>query len=552
MDRSARETEGHLGPGLGWLMAGRFILAAIIAAAVVIRARGQLPETGVLVTLMAAGGLSLVCLALLETHLVRVSAAFAFFQVALDICLISVLVYFTAGVGSSLVFLYTLSILAAGLLLSGWQSLIFASQATILLSGVTIAQFLMRPSLGLGLGLGVDVRTLVAFLLLQTSAFYVVAVLSSVLSARLAAAKILTGEILENMTEGLLVLDSSGRVVFTNGSLRSLFPVGLLTRGKTCEEIFPGEELAGVREALRSGGSAELPQTRTSPPVRIRTSRILTQSGTDRGLVAVFQDISLERRAHDAQLSAERARSVGELAAAIAHELRNPIASIRGASQELKESVPRGTQDRELFDIIMKESDRLERIISEFLNFARIRPSHRADCDVARVVRDVADALRRQTGEKKIDVVVKLPERLPAYADAEQLRQVFLNLGANAVQAINYRGRVAFTGAARTHGQFIAETGGAGVPGVEVAVADDGTGISEEDVPRIFDPFFTTKQGGTGMGLAIVNRIVLSHKGEISVETKSGKGSTFRVWLPAGPPGPGELIEKRADTDRTR
>jgi two-component system sensor histidine kinase HydH len=222
----------------------------------------------------------------------------------------------------------------------------------------------------------------------------------------------------------------------------------------------------------------------------------------------------------------ERLSSLGQMAAGLAHEIRNPLGSIQGAAEMLGDRAPAGTREGELFDVLRKESLRLGAVVNDFLGFARPRPPELAPVDVAAAVERAAAQMELDASARGVSIARSVEAGLPVLqADEGQLHQVLLNLLMNAIAASTDGGRVEIS-AARTHRD--------GVPCVALRVHDTGAGIPEDVLPRIFDPFFTTRESGTGLGLSISHGIVREHGGWIDAKSRPFGGTTISVILPAG------------------
>jgi len=218
---------------------------------------------------------------------------------------------------------------------------------------------------------------------------------------------------------------------------------------------------------------------------------------------------------------ADRLSALGELSAGLAHEIRNPLGSIRGTAEILRDGVAPDDPKREFTAILVREVERLNRVVQDFLDFARPAPPDHARIDLNAALNEVLTLTARQAERSNIVVDFSAGDLPEVAADVEQLKQVFLNLILNAIQAMPSGGRLA-----------ISSRSGPG--GVELRFRDTGLGIVEEDLERVFSPFFTTRRDGTGLGLAITSRIVRSHGGSIEVSSEPGQGSEFRIQLPAG------------------
>jgi signal transduction histidine kinase len=277
-------------------------------------------------------------------------------------------------------------------------------------------------------------------------------------------------------------------------------------------------------------------------PLAVRINPIVdvdTRSKAD-GLILALDDISAEKKMEEFLKHRQRIETMGHISATIAHEIRNPLASIRGAVQEIGRSIEIPESKKVLLEIVLSESDRLDQIITDFLRFARMRPPKLMSTDLGRLLSDVKLLLASRPESHDIKITLSGDEGEPFNADPEQLRQVFLNLGVNALQALGERPlrelamRVKVCNLHNAPGisqQITSER--VNRPGVLVELQDTGAGIPPEVAAQIFEPFFTTKTAGTGLGLAIVERIIQSHEGLILLDSKVGEGSVFRVWLPS-------------------
>jgi signal transduction histidine kinase len=234
------------------------------------------------------------------------------------------------------------------------------------------------------------------------------------------------------------------------------------------------------------------------------------------------------QRAHDSEmLQAEHLATMGELAAGVAHEIRNPLAGIAGAIEIMTKDFPEDHPDREILEDLRQEVRRIEKVLNDMLAYARPKPPQFGRADLKDIFARTLHLARQQTGSKNIEFSTQVPPDLPAFRmDTEQLHQVLLNLVLNGIQAIEHEGKV--TIAAR-----INAPGGPGQADmVEISVSDSGVGIPTESLERIFRPFYTTKRGGTGLGLSLCRRIIRQHGGKLGVESKPGKGSRFIIQLP--------------------
>lgn len=220
----------------------------------------------------------------------------------------------------------------------------------------------------------------------------------------------------------------------------------------------------------------------------------------------------------------ERLSSLGQMAAGLAHEIRNPLGSIQGAAELLGDDAPAGSKKRELFDVLQKESRRLGGVVDDFLTFARPRPLTLAPVEIAAVIERSVSQMQIDANARSIKIDTKLDPQLPRIdADAEQLHQVLLNLLLNALAASPDHARIEVSAARTSHDSLTA---------VAITVQDWGAGIPEDALSRVFDPFFTTRESGTGLGLSISHTIVTDHGGSIDIDSTPGNGCAVTVTLP--------------------
>jgi PAS domain S-box-containing protein len=255
--------------------------------------------------------------------------------------------------------------------------------------------------------------------------------------------------------------------------------------------------------------------------VQVSTSRMRDIDGRVLGAVVTFEDVSEVKALTDQLIRADRLAAMGELTAGVAHEVRNPLGIIRASVQLLEDSGTDRKRVLEATGVIKQEIDRLDKVIKALLDFGRPSKPHLALTDLAPVIDDVVLFTRQFAGRASVTIEAEGGTNLPrVVADADQLKQVFVNLVSNAVQAMEWRGgRIRLTSS--SDGGF-----------VSIAVTDDGPGIPPEDLKKIFDPFYSTRDDGTGLGLTMVHRIVDEHDGHVEVKSTLGAGTSFIVSLP--------------------
>src|SRR5208337_4408385 len=263
-------------------------------------------------------------------------------------------------------------------------------------------------------------------------------------------------------------------------------------------------------------------------PLKLEGGTIALESEI-RGLANRWKDFCDHcHGAHDAEmLHAEHLATMGELAAGVAHEIRNPLAGIAGAIEIITKDFPKDHPDREVMEDLRQEVRRIEKVLNDMLAYAKPKPPQFGRADLKDTFARTLHLARQQTGSKNVEFSIQVPPDLPAFRmDSEQLHQVLLNLVLNGVQAIEREGKI--TVAAKVD----APDGPGQADLVEISVSDTGVGVPPESLERIFRPFYTTKRGGTGLGLSLCRRIIRQHGGALSVESKLGKGSRFIIRLP--------------------
>jgi len=336
--------------------------------------------------------------------------------------------------------------------------------------------------------------------------------------------------IMESMVDGIITIDNDGKVTAINNAARRIMGLNQEVIGINYVSLFPGHAKFSsvLLETLHTGknfiGYEEefgRPDG-TVVPISVSTSMLYNNQDI-LGAVVVFKDLS-ERKAFEGRVRrVDRLAAVGELAAGVAHEIRNPLAAISGSVQILVDELPKDHPSRVFGEVVLKEVDRLNVIIEDLLYFAKPSKNYVSCVHPNELVADTLSLLSPIL-KKELVILEKYfdPSIGSISVDAELIKQVLVNLLLNAVQALPPEG-----------GKITVTTQTAN-EGVEIIVKDSGTGMDPENIPRIFDPFFTTKDTGTGLGLAVSNKIVEIHRGYIRVESTVGIGSTFTICLPYG------------------
>ena len=461
-------------------------------------------------------------------------------QLGGDLAITTALTYVTGGAQSAYTFFYALTVVGAGAVTSrrgAWTVVAVAIALTTLVGVAAWARLLPLPTIpqvapwtqsGRELALAIS-RAVGALLAVGVLAVLFVGELersqASLQSERQVTADLvaLNRDIVRSLSSGLVTVGIDDRVLTINQTGADILgPSAAAALGEPVETVLPG--LAARLAGLGSTATVRrVDLTLPGPPVRsvgISVSPLFDDRDHLIGRVINFQDLTELRRLEAIARRSERLATVGQLAAGIAHEIRNPLASISGSIELLSQSAPTSEDDRALMAIVLREIERLNRLITDLLEYANPRPRAVVELDLAVVTDDVVAVLRQDRTWGPVELVIEGERPLAVAGDAAQLRQVLWNLARNACEA------------AATGGGHVTLRGSRDAAGVTLAIIDDGVGIPPERVAHIFDPFYTTKQKGTGLGLATSHAIVAEHGGTIDVESVPGR-TTFTVRLPA-------------------
>ena len=334
-------------------------------------------------------------------------------------------------------------------------------------------------------------------------------------------------EVVSHLPVGLIATDRSGRITFFNATAEKI--TGLkksLTQNKRPDTFLP-EKMCGLQESLDQGKTIiekEMDCTFTGEdavPVSVSATHITNDQGDFVGTVLILRDLSELRRLQNEIQRQEKLAAMGGLAAGIAHEVRNPLSSIKALATFFAEQFAEGSEAREAAGVMVLEVDRLNRVITELLEFARPAELNREAIDIGLLLSRSIRLIQRDATNKNIDVKLHTENDIdPVWIDPDRLAQCLLNLYINAIQAMEDGGTLTVKCAVDR------------AKNVSITVSDSGRGIAPEHLSKIFDPYFTTKKKGTGLGLAIVHKIIEAHQGHIEVNSTIGEGTSFLMMIP--------------------
>jgi two-component system, NtrC family, sensor histidine kinase PilS len=457
-----------------------------------------------------------------------------------DLGVITTIVHFAAQPQSAFPAFYVLAVAAYALLMPPAWGALTAVVASVLFLGDT---FWTRA--------GAPDAAFWAQVVVFNMVFAIVAVLGhrlreagmeqETLAIELKRVRLEADDILRNIRSGVLTVDGMGRLAFINPTGQKLLDIDaeahlglpVLDQLKTRSAELWAAVVAGIRNGrkISRGEGMVMHQGGRIFPIGLSTTTFRQEAQEAPSVTAIFTDISDLKEVQELQARAERLESVAALSASLAHEIRNPLASIRSSVEQLARSRHADDDERFLAGLIVRESDRLSRLLSEFLDFARVRATQLVPLDLHAVIVAVVRLIRAHPDCRPDAELTIEGGRTIMDGDEDLLHRVIANLVLNAVQSA--RGPIRIT-------VSVAAVQGSEIPhgtnldhAVRIQVRDDGPGIPADIRDRLFDPFVSGRPGGSGLGLAIVQRAVQAHRGLVLVDSGSGAGTTFTIFLPA-------------------
>lgn len=544
---SGKHSQADLGPRLWWLISGRAGVVVLLLLISVLWKRSA-PGPSLVNSLNIIGPIILTVAALTLIYSVALLLwknflAQARIQFFADVFLVTWLVWATGNVHSPYGALYIVVISVASLFIGPRGAMItsvgsvsaFNACALLAINGVgPFAAANAEDSLA----------NTIQSLGLSDVSFLVVGLLAAKLAERqsrsdvqlaattqtLANLRALHERIVESIRSGVITTDLQGNIYTFNAAAEEITGYRATdVRGKDAS-IFFGDMTQRIPDSMRAAAAG-----RASPRfeadclapdglvLRLGFSifPLFAESGETSGMVITFQDLTDVRAMEETSRRQDRLAAVGRLAASIAHEIRNPLAAMRGSIQMLRGEMDGDSEQAQLMDIILRESDRLNNIVADYLNYARPRPAQLNNVDVCALIRETYKLLRNSSELSDTHTLEdELPEKsVFAKGDAEQLKQVCWNVARNALRAMPDGGTFRISLALPEPNRM------------RISFVDNGCGMAPEQVERLFEPFSSTT-GGTGLGLSIVYQIIRDHNGTINVRSRLGEGTTITVELP--------------------
>jgi two-component system, NtrC family, sensor histidine kinase PilS len=466
----------------------------------------------------------------------------AWFICLLDATLITAVVAATGGARSIFAFLYVLSVTAACVMLSRTRGLAIAAMSSVLYTSIVITRTVLPLTVFLDTPQETTALELVT-MFLNAATLLAVAIVAGGLGERYRATRqeletqqkdlrdlqAFKDLIFQSVDTGLIAFDRAHRITAFNRAAEEITGVPATQAIGHSSETLMGAAvpLAAIEAAIEGNPRASVRHEtvlrrpdNSTVPVRMTFSALRSGEGVRLGLIGACEDLSKIRAMESRMRQADRLATLGRMSANIAHEIRNPLASLTGAIEVL--TSPNTAEDarERLSQIVARESERLNHIIKNFLEYARPAPLSIVTFDVAAAAEEVLLLLEHRASEGSLKVIREFRPSLLWPVDAQQFRQILWNLCLNAVEAMPEGGELRV--AAVVRGDTL-----------EITVTDTGEGIAAGDVSHVFEPFFSTKSEGTGLGLALVHRVVQEHGGEIDVRSAPGLGTTFTLTLPS-------------------
>lgn len=538
---------------LAWFILARLVVVGLVLASISLLQAGEPDFVGYpggfrrLIT--ATCLFSLVSLVALRLS-ARINTTLAYLQIIWDLLFITLLILLTGGTASSYPFLYLLVIISAGFLLARREAFYTACLCGILYGAIVdlqfygrLAQFGLSPVPAQQLG----ARQLLVTIFINVLAFTLTAVLTGILAERArrsesalqereidyAELEHLNSTIVSNLESGLLTVNIQGRIRVFNSYAAKLTGVSQQEAyDRPLTEVIPAFlPYMGLSNRFQREEIEHQTRDGERKIFGFKSVPFTDNEGNRLGVIIDFQDLTRLKEMESELKRADRLAAIGGMAARLAHEIRNPLASISGSVQLIAQGKEVAEQDRKLLEIVLRETDRLNGLISEFLSYARPTAPVAVPLNLADLVTSLMALLSMDQRFAGVEVRKGIPADMMVTADPGQLEQVLWNLLVNAAEAMDGRGYIDISACGSLPYPELGLS-----PATRITVRDSGSGMTEEERRLIFEPFFTTKSGGTGLGLATVYRIIEAHGGRILVESSKGEGTSFTILLPELPP----------------
>lgn len=471
-----------------------------------------------------------------------------YLQLAIDILLVSVLVYLTGSMGSNYSLLYSLIIIYAAIFLDRVRSLMVASLCGIAYGLVVYFEYMnIIPTIyRIGRDSSIASSEVITRLMVHIISFYILAFLASIVVEQEKKTRSLLEEresafnqldllfrsIIESVDTGVMTTTLQGRIKTFNRAAENI--TGYLLKeveNRQIQDVIPDFSFFDNGEEKGSGKSRREVYAVVKNGEKLNlgcsVSALKDRWGRQIGYILIFQDLTDIKRMEEKLQKSKKLALIGEMAAGLAHEMRNPLASIAGSIELLAQTQSRDETEKRLMQIILRGKEQLEHVVLDFLLLARPVPGRREIVSINTIVEDMLEQIKMSNDwRQEINVTKSFSGENYALANQDQIRQMVQNLIINALQAMEDDGDLVL--------EIQTVTMEDEHPYVMLKVTDNGCGIEEKNLKNILEPFFTTKEKGTGLGLAIVSRLVDGYGGKIKIESRVNEGTSVTVWMPAG------------------
>ncbi|PKN70643.1 MAG: hypothetical protein CVU54_04600 [Deltaproteobacteria bacterium HGW-Deltaproteobacteria-12] len=469
-----------------------------------------------------------------------------YLQLALDVILVTLLVYITGSFRSNYSVLYTLIIIYSVIFLGRYGGLIIASAAGIFYGLLLDFEFykLIPPISSIEHDPSLTAGDVFTRILVHIVSFYILAFLATFVVEQEKKARYLLQEkesafkqldllfrsIVESVDTGIMTIDLNGRIKTFNRAAEEItgFPLEAL-ENRPIAYYFPNIAAFftdGIIKKQTQNRMEVIIKNNSGEEIHLGCSISPLKEKQDKqiGSILIFQDLTDIKLMEENLEKSKRLALIGEMAAGLAHEMRNPLASIAGSIELLRQSLKLKNTDERLMQIVLRGKDQLDNFVRDFLLLSRPIPITHEIVDINAIALEVLENIKLSSDwTNKIDVRCSLAGKMTTFANKEQIRQAINNLVLNAIQAMPEGGNLSLsTKSLQHHDKEV----------VEIKIKDTGQGIEGKDLTKIFEPFFTNKDKGTGLGLAIVNRIVDGYGGRIEIKSSMNTGTECTVWLP--------------------
>ncbi len=543
-----------------WLLISRLAMIVLLFGAVFLFLTHYRPllELMILYGVVTLGYLG----ALYYWRFTRREVSFKFLygvQLLFEIMVEGAIIHYSGGEASILTFLFALTILSAAFVYRMSETVITATVAVFTYLSIAYFEYngiippIQSPATQM-IYSNSDMAFAVAYM--QVCFLYIIAFLSGYMAQKIGAhlgeieetrkelARVQwnTDQILQHMRSGLVTVNENGTIIYYNeAAARILQLPSDKVMGQNFQDDFPAR-LKNLTNILKNALSTSTIGNRSETtienrygqqiPIAIVVNTLRTDDGIG-GAIVLFEDITEDKKKEELLQQMEKLAAIGELSARLAHELRNPLAAIRGGVEMMKNEMKTAKLDEKIADLIIRESDKLTQILEEFLTFARLKelPPEQfrvENIQLANLIsQSTQTSLAAASFPNNIEIKINIPENIEIIGRKDQLIRVFQNIVTNAIESIGTEtGKITISTGQKIRSLFNREEL------VGISIKDSGSGVSKENLSKIFDPFFTTKIKGVGLGLSIVQGIVNQHGGFIEVKSEPDKFTEFIIYLP--------------------